>query len=73
MELLEIGKIVRCHGVKGRVKAVSYLEDVVKNQPDSVVAWQSLASVYRKDRDARIKVYERGLKANPAIKAVFGQ
>lgn len=25
-ELLEIGEIVRCHGLKGRVKAVSYLE-----------------------------------------------
>ncbi len=47
-------------------KAVSYLEEVVAKKPDSVVAWQSLAGVYRKDRDARIKVYERGLKANPA-------
>ncbi|MFZ1624728.1 MAG: tetratricopeptide repeat protein [Gammaproteobacteria bacterium] len=46
-------------------KAESYLEEVVKKKPDSVVAWQSLASVYRKDPDARIKVYERGLKANP--------
>jgi tetratricopeptide (TPR) repeat protein len=47
-------------------KAVSYLEEVVAKKPDSVVAWQSLAGVYRKDRDARIKVYERGIKANPA-------
>lgn len=47
-------------------KAVSYLEEVVTKKPDSIVAWQSLAGVYRKDRDARIKVYERGLKANPA-------
>ena len=46
-------------------KAESYLEEVVKKKPDSVVAWQSLASIYKKDPGARIKVYERGLKANP--------
>ena len=47
-------------------KAVSYLEEVVAKKPDSVVAWQSLAGAYRNDINARIKVYERGLKANPA-------
>ena len=46
-------------------KAVSYLEEVVAKKPDSIVAWQSLAGVYRKDPDARIKVYQRGLNANP--------
>jgi tetratricopeptide (TPR) repeat protein len=46
-------------------KAVAYLEDVVSKKPDSVVAWQSLAGAYRNDPDTRIKVYERGLKANP--------
>lgn len=46
-------------------KAVSYLEEVVAKKPDSVVGWQSLAGAYRNDRNARIKVYERGLKANP--------
>jgi tetratricopeptide (TPR) repeat protein len=46
-------------------KAVAYLEDVVSKKPDSIVAWQSLAGAYRKDPDTRIKVYERGLKANP--------
>ncbi len=46
-------------------KAEGYLEDVLKEKPDSVVAWASLAGVY-KDRDARIRVYERGVKANPA-------
>ncbi len=45
---------------------MSYLEEVVAKKPDSVVAWQSLAGTYRNDINARIKVYERGLKANPA-------
>lgn len=48
-----------------QAKAESYLEDVLKEKPDSVVAWVSLAGVYQ-DREARIRVYERGVKANPA-------
>ena len=47
-----------------QAKAEGYLEDVLKAKPDSVVAWASLAGVY-KDREARIRVYERGVKANP--------
>ncbi|MEO7385393.1 MAG: tetratricopeptide repeat protein [Gammaproteobacteria bacterium] len=45
-------------------QAEKYLEDVIKDKPDSVVAWASLAGIY-KDREARIAVYERGLKAVP--------
>lgn len=58
-----LGGIYGGQGDQG--KAVSYLEEVVAKKPDSVVAWQSLAGVYRNDRDARIKVFERALKANP--------
>jgi len=47
-----------------QVKAEGYLEDVLKDKPDSVVGWASLAGVY-KDREARIRVYERGIKAIP--------
>jgi len=47
-----------------QAKAEQYLEDVLKDKPDSVVAWASLASA-NKDRDARIAIYQRGLKANP--------
>ncbi|MBL8200249.1 MAG: tetratricopeptide repeat protein [Chromatiales bacterium] len=47
-----------------QAKASQYLEDVVKTKPDSVVAWASLAGA-TKDRDARIAVYQRALKANP--------
>lgn len=45
-------------------KAEAYLEDVLKEKPDSVVAWASLAGTY-KDRDKRIDVYQRGVKAVP--------
>ncbi len=47
-----------------QAKAEQYLEDVLKDKPDSVVAWASLASA-KKDRDERIAVYQRALKANP--------
>ncbi len=47
-----------------RAKAEGYLEDVLKEKPDSVVAWASLAGIYE-DRAARIGVYERGIKAIP--------
>jgi 16S rRNA processing protein RimM len=49
MKLLEIGKIIRCHGVKGRVKAVSYLE--------SEENLQSLDEVYIKQADGAIKPF----------------
>ena len=56
-------------GIYGRAgdqaKAEQYLESVVKDKPDSVVGWESLAGIY-KDRDARIAVYQRGIKAVPA-------
>ncbi len=45
-------------------KAEKNLEEVVKEKPDSVAAWAALAGVY-KDREARIAVYQRGLKAVP--------
>jgi tetratricopeptide (TPR) repeat protein len=55
-------------GIYGRegdpAKAEAYLEDVLKEKPDSVVAWTALAAIY-KDREARIRVYERALKAVP--------
>ena len=55
-------------GIYGRdgdqAKAEKYFEDVLKEKPDSVVAWASLAGVY-KDRDQRIAVYQRALKAVP--------
>jgi 16S rRNA processing protein RimM len=39
MELLEIGRIVRCHGLAGRVKVLSYLEsqEVLDNLPEVFV------------------------------------
>jgi tetratricopeptide (TPR) repeat protein len=53
------------YGQEGdQAKAEKYLEDVVKEKPDSVVAWASLAGTY-KDRDGRIGVYKRALKAVP--------
>jgi Tfp pilus assembly protein PilF len=55
-------------GIYGRdgdeTKAVSYLQDVLESKPDSVVAWASLAGVY-KDRAQRIAVYEKAVKAVP--------
>jgi tetratricopeptide (TPR) repeat protein len=39
--------------------------EVLQDQPDNLVAWVSLADLYPKDRDARIRAYERGLQANP--------
>lgn len=47
-----------------RAKAEAYLEDVLKEKPDSVVAWASLAGIYQ-DREARIRVYQRGVQAVP--------
>jgi 16S rRNA processing protein RimM len=49
MELLEIGKIVRCHGLKGRVKAVSYMES-----EDNL---QSLDEVFIKQADGQTNPY----------------
>lgn len=46
-------------------EAEKYLNDVLKDKPDSVVAWASLAGIYP-DRNKRIEVYQRGLKALPA-------
>ena len=39
MELLEIGRIIRCHGLAGRVKVLSYLEsqDMLDNLPEVFV------------------------------------
>ena len=55
-------------GIYGRqgdqAKARAFLEDVLKDKPDSMVAWASLAGTYQ-DREARIGVYERSLKALP--------
>ncbi|MBN1662193.1 MAG: 16S rRNA processing protein RimM [Deltaproteobacteria bacterium] len=47
MELLEIGKVVRCHGLKGRVKCVSYL--------DSEENLQSLDEVFIRQADGLTK------------------
>jgi tetratricopeptide (TPR) repeat protein len=47
-----------------QAQAEKYLEDVIKDKPDAVMAWSSLAGIY-KDRDQRVAVYQRGLKANP--------
>ena len=57
-----LGGIYGREGDKG--KAEAYLEDVLKDKPDSVVAWGSLAGIY-KEREARIRVYERAVKAVP--------
>lgn len=51
-------------GSGDQAKAEQYLEDVLKDKPDSIVAWASLAGATR-NREARIVIYERGLKANP--------
>lgn len=47
-----------------QAKAEQYLEDVLREKPDSVVAWSSLAGA-TKDPAGRIAIYQRGLKANP--------
>jgi 16S rRNA processing protein RimM len=52
MELLEIGKIVKAHGLKGRMKVVSYL------QPGRIL--QTLQSVYLKQEGDHQACY--GLK-----------
>lgn len=53
------------YGQQGdQARAAGYLEDVIKEKPDSVVAWASLAGLY-KDREQRIAVYQRGIKAVP--------
>ena len=57
-----LGGIYGREGDQG--KAEAYLEDVLKDKPDSVVAWGSLAGIY-KEREARIRVYERAVKAVP--------
>lgn len=54
------------YGREGDVKSAErYLEEVIKSRPDAVVAYASLAQFYPKDRDARIKVFQRGLAAIP--------
>ncbi len=45
--------------------ARKYLEEVVKGKPETIAAWAALAGLYSKDRDGRIRVLERGRKANP--------
>jgi tetratricopeptide (TPR) repeat protein len=45
-------------------KAEKNLEEVLKEKPDSVAAWATLAGL-EKERDARIGVYQRALKAVP--------
>jgi 16S rRNA processing protein RimM len=49
MELLEIGKIVRCHGLKGRLKCASYLESA-KNLP-------SLEEVFIREANGQTKPF----------------
>jgi tetratricopeptide (TPR) repeat protein len=64
------------YGREGDIKnAERYLEDVIKARPDAVVAYASLAGLYPKDRDARVKVLERGLVAipgNPELSMLLG-
>jgi 16S rRNA processing protein RimM len=47
MELLEIGRIVRCHGLAGRMKVLSYLEsqDTLENLPEVFVGRRSQDAV----------------------------
>jgi 16S rRNA processing protein RimM len=47
MELLEIGRIIRCHGLAGRVKVLSYLEsqDILDNLPEVFVGRRVLETV----------------------------
>ncbi|MDH4021953.1 MAG: tetratricopeptide repeat protein [Gammaproteobacteria bacterium] len=45
-------------------KAEKNLEEVLKEKPESVAAWATLAGL-EKERDARISVYKRALKAVP--------
>jgi tetratricopeptide (TPR) repeat protein len=45
-------------------KAEKNLEEVLEEKPDSVAAWATLAGL-EKERDARINVYKRALKAVP--------
>jgi 16S rRNA processing protein RimM len=47
MELLEIGRIVRCHGLAGRLKVLSYLEsqDMLDNLPEVFVGRRSQETV----------------------------
>ncbi len=56
-------------GIYGRqgdqAKAEQYLEDVLREKPDSVVAWSSLAGVYQGPRTRASRCYQRALKANP--------
>lgn len=51
-------------GTGEQSKAASYLEAVIKEKPGASAAWVSLASL-SKDLEARIGVYERGVKAAP--------
>lgn len=56
-------------------EAEKYLEDVIRERPDAMQAYLSLAATYKDDRDARIKVYQRGLKAipgNPQMSLMLG-
>jgi 16S rRNA processing protein RimM len=47
MELLEIGRIVRCHGLAGRMKVLSYLEsqDILDDLPEVFVGRGSRETV----------------------------
>jgi tetratricopeptide (TPR) repeat protein len=64
------------YGREGDQKnAERYLEDVIKQKPDAVVAYASLAGLYKTDREARIRVYQRGLKqlpGNPELSMLLG-
>jgi tetratricopeptide (TPR) repeat protein len=58
--------LANVYGREGDVKnAERYLEEVLKAKPDAVVAYVSLAGLYPKDRDERVRIYQRGLKAVP--------
>ena len=58
-----LGEIYGRAGDEG--KASQYFEEVLKDRPDSVPTWESLAAIY-KDRDARIAVYLRATTVLPA-------
>jgi tetratricopeptide (TPR) repeat protein len=53
------------YGQQGdQARAQAYLEDVVKEKPGDVAAWASMAGLY-KEREKRIAVYQRAVKAAP--------
>ena len=51
-------------GEGDQAKAAAYLEDVLKQKPESVPAWTALAGIY-KEREERIRVLQRAIKAVP--------